>query len=76
MASVNCIRVRTSLITTIDIDTGAPTHRKWVTGPCGAPLFTDKDRETGHCRSCRRGWVHPDNYPADGARPAAEGYRA
>ncbi len=69
--SGSCKVIRTQLITrtTINMRTGKSygdeqTH--WVTRPCGTPLFGN---DTDTCRSCARGWNHPNNYRADGPRP-------
>lgn len=68
-----CAIVRTILVThyTLNMSTGAKSEdrQEWVTRPCGSPLFSDDDRATGRCKSCDRGWNHPDNYRADGPRP-------
>jgi hypothetical protein len=41
------------------------TGTEWITEPCGAPLFNDKEKETGLCRSCADGWRHEHNYPVE-----------
>lgn len=38
------------------------THEEWVTEPCSIPLFGDEEK-TGVCKSCSKGWTHPENYP-------------
>lgn len=35
---------------------------EWQDGPCGTPLFTDAEKKSGTCRSCARGWTHPENF--------------
>jgi hypothetical protein len=37
---------------------------RWITEPCGAPLLTDGERQTGICSSCASGWACDVNYPA------------
>lgn len=48
---------------TLNLVTGKtePTGKEeWIEGPCGIPHF----REPGSkCRSCEKGWTHPENYP-------------
>lgn len=41
------------------------TKAEWVTEPCGIPLFQEQERKTGVCRSCAKGWTHPENYRVD-----------
>lgn len=38
---------------------------EWVTEACGTPLFGDEERRSGTCRSCAKGWTHPENYPVE-----------
>jgi hypothetical protein len=32
-----------------------------VTGPCNVPLFSDEERASGICKSCRKGWETEGN---------------
>lgn len=61
-----CTVVRRMLIKTgaIDLKTGQTnmTGEQWETRACGAPLFSEAERETGICKSCAAGWTHPHNY--------------
>jgi hypothetical protein len=41
-----------------------PDSQHWVQEPCNTPLFADTECESGLCRSCSRGWTHPENHPA------------
>ena len=70
---ISCTVVRTALVRhgTINMATGATTagDECWETGPCGAPLFNAEEQKAGVCRSCARGWTHPNNYPAGQPRP-------
>lgn len=72
----SCAVVRTILVThgTIRFGTGEYTEheKRWETKPCGGPLFGDDERRSGVCRSCARGWNHPNDYRADGPRPTEE----
>lgn len=45
---------------------------RWQTEACGNPLVEPKEVRTGICESCKNGWAHPDNYPANESRPAWE----
>lgn len=38
---------------------------KWETRPCGTPLFTTKERESGLCQSCADGWSDAKNQPIE-----------
>lgn len=71
----SCTKVRTRLVTKVllDINTGKTRagESHWETGPCDTPLF-GKQAALGLCRSCERGWTHPNNYPADEGRPEKE----
>lgn len=76
----SCTVVRRMLIThgTMTFNGGGDTyregHKEWVTRECAIPLFGDDERQRGTCRSCHKGWEHPNNYPADRERPTAEQY--
>lgn len=65
--SNSCTQMRRQLIThsTVNLTTGEYTDgaQEWKTQPCGVPLFSDADRTRGTCRSCAKGWTHPNNYP-------------
>ena len=82
----DCTVIRHMRITegTFDMATGKTAQgvTVWVTRPCRTPLFSEEERKTGECRSCRNGWTRPDNYritpamqlfipnfPRDGRRP-------
>jgi len=71
-----CTVVRTCLVTrgTMNLTTGAfaEGEKAWETKPCGVPLFSEDERRAGTCKSCARGWNHPNNYRADGPRPETE----
>ncbi len=62
---MNCPTMRRKLVVTrwLSFGTGEitrPETAKWITEPCGTPLFSyDGD----FCRSCLNGWWHPRNYP-------------
>jgi len=62
-----CMQIRRKLVThsTLNMMTGetAEAGQEWHTEACGAPLWSDEERETGFCRSCLSGWTHPDNFP-------------
>ena len=62
--SCKVLRTRELSCGTVDMLTGElkTTETKWVTGPCGSPLFSAAERESGTCRSCDSGWTHPKNY--------------
>lgn len=38
---------------------------EWRDEPCGMPLFTDKEYESGICRSCAGRWTREHNYCID-----------
>lgn len=63
----SCQTMRRVLIKkgTLNMGTGKTemTGQERVDQPCGTPLFSDQERTTGQCRSCRDGWTHPDNHP-------------
>ena len=45
--------------------------------PCGAPLFSERERKLGVCRSCLNGWTHPHNKATEtGERQLEEAKRA
>lgn len=51
---------------TLDLASGAssaPDAGTWTTAPCDVPLFTDRERAAGCCRSCLEGWSVPENAP-------------
>lgn len=69
----SCQVIRRMLIkhSTLNIATGETSsmaREEWVTRPCGTPLFGDEERAVGKCRSCAKGWTHPNNYPVEAAR--------
>ena len=47
------------------VTAGVGTSKGTRVQPCGIPLYSDLEVETGTCKSCRRGWTHPENYPTD-----------
>lgn len=63
----SCTQMRHKRVSygTLNISNGVTTTKgeKWVTEPCGVPLFGDRDRQRGKCQSCAMGWTHVDNYP-------------
>jgi hypothetical protein len=63
----NCTVMRRVLVkhSTLDLETGQYVQGKeeWVTRPCGKPLFSDAEKQSGKCKSCQKGWTHPENYP-------------
>ena len=69
-AHTACSKVRTMLIrhSVLTLHTGqsTPAGQEWVTRPCGVPLFSQAERESGVCRSCAAGWTHPENFPVEG----------
>lgn len=58
---------------TMSAETGERVVRgqRWVTEPCGHPLWTDRDRSRGVCQSCTDGWRDPHNFPVTGDAEAA-----
>lgn len=56
----NCsiIRDRKTRHGTLDIKTGQTEYGPWKmeTGACEAPLFSDREKQTGVCRSCASGY--------------------
>lgn len=74
----SCTQMRRKLVThgSMHMLTGAYTegHKEWRDESCAVPLFSDEERERGTCRSCYRGWEHPNNYPADRPQPTTERY--
>lgn len=67
----SCTKMRRMLISSgaLNAATGETkiTASEWVTRECGVPLFGDKERKAGICRSCASGWTHPENYPVEEA---------
>jgi len=37
----------------------------WVDEKCGSPLWSDEERKSGECKSCKSGWTHKNNYRID-----------
>lgn len=73
----SCEVLRTALRTTshynmVTGERSGPIESTWVTEPCGTPLFLAHEKAARQCRSCQRGWNHPNNYRADGPRPTVE----
>jgi hypothetical protein len=77
--SMDCTQKRRVLEThgSLDLTTGTLTMDRstatWVVRACGAPLFTDAQRERGTCDGCASGWSSPGNKPADAADPTLYG---
>lgn len=38
-------------------------------GPCGAPLLSAREMDSGICNSCAEGWASPESYPATWEEP-------
>jgi hypothetical protein len=66
-----CTKTRRVKQTTLTLNAGSgetsETGSAWVTGPCGTPLFSEAEKQSGICRSCASGWTHPENYPVNDA---------
>jgi hypothetical protein len=52
---------------TLNLVSGAQTSDRTeiVTEPCNVPLFSDKERQVGVCRSCLSGWQVEENKPTE-----------
>lgn len=37
--------------------------------PCGAPLMSGREMDSGLCNSCAEGWASPESYPASWTDP-------
>jgi len=65
----SCLKMRRILKKhgTLNIVTGdmKMEGEEWVTEKCGIPLFDEKERTSGICRSCAIGWTHPNNFPVE-----------
>jgi hypothetical protein len=66
--SCTVMRRKKVTTTTLSLVTGkrGPESHAWLEEPCGVPLFGKAEQEAGKCRSCAKGWTHPDNYPVEG----------
>ncbi len=62
---MSCKIIRRKLITTkiynLKTEEIKTKGQKWVTEPCGAPLFSYDCKDV--CKSCLEGWTHEHNYP-------------
>jgi hypothetical protein len=60
-----CSQMRRKLVRsgTLNLATGKTDlpNEEWRDEPCGTPLFTDGERQSGICKSCAGGWTHPEN---------------
>lgn len=65
----SCTQMRRILVKsgTMSMSTGKTemTSENWETRACGAPLFSEEERQRGTCRSCHSGWTHEHNYPVE-----------
>lgn len=61
--------VRRSTLNMLTGETTEPGPPEWEEGACGAPLFSEAERDTGVCKSCLGGWTHPENYPVASGPP-------
>lgn len=56
-----------NMVTGVSVDVG----HEWVTEPCGIPMFSDAEKQSGTCRGCASGWTHEHNFPVAATEVAA-----
>jgi hypothetical protein len=62
---------------TLDLATGQHTIRstETVIEQCGTPLFSEQERQSGVCHSCREGWSVEGNQPTERGLQTIQGAR-